>query len=212
LISKLRCDAALWFPDEDLYQGRGAPRKYGDKVDYANIPTPYLQNFEVTAPVLTASYQMTVRHKRLVQRLTVVVIRNTNRKTEKLAQVVLFSTDLKLAWDKLIEYYRLRFQIEFNFRDAKQYWGLEDFMNIGPIPVYNAANLSMFMVNLSQVLRQQAPCLGMSVIDLKVWFQADKYVREVLKRLQQSADPNFINRIIVDTAQFARVNRPVEVG
>jgi putative transposase len=212
LISKLRCDAALWFPDEDLYQGRGAPRKYGDKVDYANIPTPYLQNFEVTAPVLTASYQMTVRHKRLVQRLTVVVIRNTNRKTEKLAQVVLFSTDLKLAWDKLIEYYRLRFQIEFNFRDAKQYGGLEDFMNIGPTPLYNGANLSVFMVNLSQILRQQAPCLGMSVIDLKVWFQADKYVREVLKRLRPLADPNFINRIIVDTAQFARVNRPVEVG
>ncbi|MCI5180697.1 MAG: hypothetical protein D3911_15555 [Candidatus Electrothrix sp. AW3_4] len=24
----------------------------------------------------------------------------------------------------------MRFQIEFNFRDAKQYWGLDDFMNI----------------------------------------------------------------------------------
>jgi len=29
-------------------------------------------------------------------------------------------------YDKLIDYYQLRFQIEFNFRDAKQYWGLED--------------------------------------------------------------------------------------
>ena len=24
----------------------------------------------------------------------------------------------------------IRFQIEFNFRDAKQFWGLEDFMNL----------------------------------------------------------------------------------
>lgn len=84
-------------------------------------------------------------------------------------------------------------------------------MNIGPTPVYHAANLSMFMINLSQILRQQAPFLGRSVIDFQVWFQADKYVREVLKLLQQSAEPNFINRIIADTAQFSRVNRPVEV-
>lgn len=98
--------------------------------------------------------------------------------------------------------------MEFNFGDAKQYWGLEDFMTIGPTLVYNAANLSVFMVNLSQILRQQVPFLGMSVIDLKVGFQADKYVREVLKRLQQSADPNFINPIIADTAQFGRINRP----
>ena len=30
--------------------------------------------------------------------------------------------------------------------------------------------------------------------------------------IQQSADPNFINRIIADTAQFSWVNQPVEVG
>ena len=35
-----------------------------------------------------------------------------------------------LAGETLIEYYSLRFQIEFDFRDAKQYWGLEDFMNV----------------------------------------------------------------------------------
>ncbi|BAP56492.1 transposase, IS4 family [Thioploca ingrica] len=140
-----------------------------------------------------------------------MVVRKTNLKTQKVAQVILFSTDLELAWDKLIEYYRVRFQIEFNFRDAKQHWGLEDFMNIRPTPVYNAANLSMLMVNLSQVLRQQAPFSAMSVLDLKAWFQADKYVREVLKQLPQSVELRFINRIIADTAQFSQINRPVEV-
>ena len=47
----------------------------------------------------------------------------------------------------------LRFQIEFNFRDAKQYWGLEDFMNVTPTGVTNAANLSLFMVNVAYSLR-----------------------------------------------------------
>ena len=52
----------------------------------------------------------------------------------------------------MIDYYRLRFQIEFNFRDAKQYWGLEDFMNVNKTPVNNAANLSVFRVNVSAKL------------------------------------------------------------
>jgi putative transposase len=39
LISKLRHDAALWFPYEGEYRGHGAPRKYGEKVNYADIPS-----------------------------------------------------------------------------------------------------------------------------------------------------------------------------
>jgi hypothetical protein len=53
------------------------------------------------------------------------------------------NSHLDLAFDKLIDYYCLRFQIEFNFRDAKQFWGLEDFMNVNQLPVYNAANLAI---------------------------------------------------------------------
>ena len=59
-----------------------------------------------------------------------------------------------LRYDKIIKFYSLRFQIEFNFRDAKQYWGLEDFMNVKETAVTNAANLSFFMVNLSYALLQ----------------------------------------------------------
>jgi len=69
----------------------------------------------------------------------------------------------------LVEYYRLRFQIEFNFRDAKQYWGLEDFMNITETAVTNAANLAFFMVNVADCSRCQI-CpdeAAFSVLDLK---------------------------------------------
>jgi hypothetical protein len=73
-------------------------------------------------------------HKRFADLLNVVVVVKTNLQTGATAHVVLFSRDLELASDKLVEYYRLRFQIEFNFRDAKQYWGLEDFMTVNPTP------------------------------------------------------------------------------
>jgi len=209
LISKLRCDAALWFPYEGPYSGRGAPRKYGGKVDYSRLPDTCLKDSEVTDGILTDIYQVRVRHKRFAVMLNAVIIRKTNVKTGKTAQIVLFSTDPELPWDKLIEYYRLRFQIEFTFRDAKQYWGLEDFMNTGETQVYNAANLAMFMVNLSHALRQQDVFSGMSVLDLKAWFRAGKYVRETLKQLQQTADLNFINRTVEHVARLGRIHEPV---
>ena len=61
--------------------------------------------------------------------LYIVLIFSTNRRTKKTTHTILFSTDLKQEYDKIIDYYSLRFQIEFNFRDAKQFFGLEDFMH-----------------------------------------------------------------------------------
>jgi len=60
-------------------------------------------------------YQVNVWHKLFADMLNdVVIIVKTNLKTGQIAHVILFSSDLKLAYDKLVEYYQLRFQIEFN--------------------------------------------------------------------------------------------------
>lgn len=41
LISKLLADSALYFRNDGSYAGCGAPRKYGDKVNYAQLPDGY---------------------------------------------------------------------------------------------------------------------------------------------------------------------------
>ena len=111
--------------------------------------------------------------------LHVVLIVKTHLHTHKMAHAVLFSSDLTLGYTQLIGYSPLRFQLEFNFRDAKQYWGLEDFMSVNERPKFiNSANLAMFMVNVSQALmrpmRTQWPAF--SVNDLNAWFVGRKYV------------------------------------
>ena len=141
LISKLRCDTALYFPSTGPYAGRGPHRKYGRKIDYANLPVQYLKETTVEGDIQTRLYQMQLLHKEYAQPLNVVILAKTNLRTQARAHVVLFSSDLTLAYAPLVDYYSLRFQIEFNFRDAKQYWGLEDFMNLTPTGVTNAANL-----------------------------------------------------------------------
>jgi len=209
LISKLRCDAALYFPYQGPQQKRGANKKYGDKLNYDHIPPIYLKETKIVDAIQTNTYQMQMWHKLFPDLLNIVIIVKINLKTQARAHVVLFSSDLQLAYDKLIDYYRLRFQIEFNFRDAKQFWGLEDFMNVNQTPVYNAANLAMFMVNLSQVLiRHFRPtCPTFSVNDLKAHFRGHKYVSETLKLLPQLPEPFFIDRIFAHIAQIGRINR-----
>ncbi len=68
----------------------------------------------------TRVYQIQAWHKNFPDLLNVVVMVKTNLTTGRSAKVLLFSDDLALAYDKLIDDYRLRFQIEFNLRDAKQ--------------------------------------------------------------------------------------------
>ena len=152
LISKLRHDAALYFPYDGPYAGRGPRRKYGKKIDSVNLPRRSLQQSSVEDNIQTDIYQAQMLHKEFAEPLNVVIIVKTNLKSQKRAHVVLFSSDLDLGYAQLIDDYSLRFQIEFNFRDAKQYWGFEDFMNVQQTAVHNAANLSLFMVNVAHVL------------------------------------------------------------
>ena len=148
LISKLRHDSALYFGYEGPYSGRGPRKKYGDKLNYQDIPEEHLKTSSLDKDIETKIYQMQMWHKKFADLLNVVVVLKTNIKSNKSAHVVLFSSDLELSYEFIIDYYRLRFQIEFNFRDAKQHWGLEDFMVVNERSVYNSANLAMFMVNV----------------------------------------------------------------
>src|SRR5207245_8949226 len=118
-------------------------------------------------------YPMPLWHKKFADMLNIVVRVKTNVTTQSMAHVVLFSSDLSLSYDLLIDYYRLRFQLELNFRDAKQYWGLEDFMTVKQTSVYNSANLAMFMVTLSHTVMRSLRGHWPEVrdTDLKTWFR-----------------------------------------
>lgn len=208
LISKLRADSALYLPYDGPYAGRGPKRIYGDKINPRSIPERYLCQTSVEKDIETRIYQLQARHKTFAQLLNVVCIVKTNLKTQAQAHVILFSSDLALNADKLIDYYCLRFQLEFNFRDAKQYWGLEDFMTTNPTRVTNAANLSLFMVNLVERLlrdvRREQP--EMSVLDLKAQCRGAKYVEETIKLLPEKPEASLLERIVTKVIGIGRIH------
>ncbi len=208
LISKLRHDAALYFTFDGQQKRTGPRRKYGKKIDYRNIPKKYLLETSIENHIETRIYQAQMLHRKFAQPLNVVIITKTNLQTGAFASVNLFSNDLELSHQKIIDFYSLRFQIEFNFRDAKQHWGLEDFMNIHEVPLTNAINLSLFMVNLSHALlrefRQTNPDSG--VLDLKAYFRAAKYFEETIKLLPQKPEPILLEQIFTRIASLGCIH------
>ena len=198
----------MYLPYDGAYAGRGPRRIYGDKLNPRSIAERYLCQTSIEKDIESRIYQLEARHKTCAQPLNVVCIVKTNLKTHAQAHVLLFSSDLALRFDKLLDYYCLRFQLEFNFRDAKQYWGLEDFMTTHPTRVENAANLSLFMVNVVErvlrELRQEQP--AMSVLDLKAHCRGAKYVEETIKLLPERPEAGLLERITAKVIGIGRIH------
>lgn len=208
LISKLRHDSALYLPYQNPDPTRYCRRKYGEKLNYKVLPSQFLRLSSTADQLQTDIYQAQMLHEEFAQPLNVVVIVKTNLSTQARAHIILFSTDLDLAADQIIDYYSLRFQIEFNFRDAKQFWGLEDFMNTSQTAVTNAVNLSFFMVNFSHLLLHQLQSFhpNCGVIDLKAHFRGYKYVEETIKLLREKPEPVLLAQIFHRISCLGRVH------
>jgi putative transposase len=205
LVSKLRHDSAFYLP----YQGNNPRCKYGKKLNPRKIPEQFLCHSYREGEWRLDHYQVQVIHKEFAHALNVVIILKTNLKTQEQGHLILFSTDLELEAAQLIELYSSRFHIEFNFRDAKQFWGLEDFMNTSQTAVTNAVNMAFFMVNFSStVLKDFRRCSHreFSILDLKAFYRGFKYMDEIMKLLPQKPQAFFINRILNKIANIGAIH------
>ena len=187
--------------------GRGKPRQYGEKLTLETLTEAQLKAESVEKDIRTRVYQAQAWHRNFPGLLNVVVIVKTNLKTGRYAKVLLFSDDLDLPSEALIEYYSLRFQIEFDFRDAKQYWGLEDFMNVKETQVGNFANFSLFMVTFSRLLSAKIEGLDRgSMLDLKTIFRARKYTRRIINSLGKNDEAFLIDDSVFQIAEIGRIH------
>ena len=81
-------------------------------------------------------------------------------------------------------------------------------MTTHPTRVTNAANLSLFMVNLVERLlrdeRRKQP--EMSVLDLKAQCRGAKYVEATIKLLPQKPDASLLERIVTKVVGIGRIH------
>ena len=169
----------------------GPHRTSGRKLDDRSIPQAYLHATTVAHDLQTCVSQAQLRHKAFAPSLTVVLIVQTHLHTPAKAHVILCSRALELPDATLRDDDSRRFPIEFNVRDAKPSWGLEDFRHITPTDVTHAATRSWFMVNVAYRLqtdvRQHDP--DDSILDLKADGRGDTYVEETRNMLVATPEP-----------------------
>jgi putative transposase len=214
LISKLRHNAALYLLPTPKEKSEHPRLKYGAKLDYEALPQECLLSCEVAEGYRIQIYQMLCRHKDFAEVLNVVILVKTQLSTSRRGHVVLFSSDESLCALTLIDYYALRFQIEFEFRDAKQHFGLSDFLGVSQRAVTNAVGLSFFVGNLSAYLlgslRQRFPGAGVS--DLKCYYRGRRYVAEALKCLPDLADAIVCEGVMEAVSRLGFIHMPSQSG
>lgn len=148
-IGKLRADANMRY----LYQGAKRPgpgrqKTYNGKVNWSDLSRFERLESEDDHIVL---YHQVLNHVQLKRNLQAVVVVHTQHNR----YAVLFSTDVDLEPLKLYRYYKGRFQIEFLFRDAKQFTGLSDCQARSQTKLDFHFNASLSAVSLAKLEARQ---------------------------------------------------------
>ena len=145
-VSKLRSDANLRY----LYNGPatgkpGRPQKYAGKVIWSDLSSwSLISNNELCWVCSSCAFSPALKRNVLVVCVTWVGL------TGKTRREIFFSTNLEMPALEVIECYRARFEMEFPFRDAKQFAGLMDSQSRSGQALEFAWNASFLVVSLAR--------------------------------------------------------------
>jgi hypothetical protein len=176
VVGKLRKDANLWYLHTGLQKkGRGRPRLLDGKAWFDE-----LFRWETCLPDEDGAERWihTLWHMSLKRKVRVVLIKYTPKR-----YVLLFSTDLSLDVDTLCKLYRLRFQVEFLFRDGKQHTGLgEDQMRSQEGQQFHM-NASMTALNLLRLEARRENAEVYSLASAKKRKYNEEFARMIFQQL-----------------------------
>ena len=152
-IGKLRCDADMryLYTGPKREKGSGRQKIYDGKVNWQDVSRFTYHHTQGDI----ALYSLVINHKCFKRNLKVVVLVNEKIKHKK-NYVILFSTDTHLDAQTILMYYKARFQIEFIFRDAKQFTGLSDAQTRDQKRLDYHFNAALTTLNLSKAEHHQA--------------------------------------------------------
>jgi hypothetical protein len=153
MLSRLRSNNNVFqLPDSHAKAGPGRPKKYGKKlgntssmaVKYRRLATEYNVNLYGRIRTVVA-YERVVMLKTLKSAVKVVWV---YRKTQ---WVALFSTDLTLSVQEIIEYYGARWKIEASFKELKRDIGSAETQTRHPNAVANHLHFCMMATSLTWI-------------------------------------------------------------
>lgn len=194
IISKLRKDANLKYLHQpgSTPKKRGRPRIYAGKFD-PQSPDFSRLTFEGEIDKHIRLYSAVVYCVFLHRKIKLVYVQY--RKGKRRGYVLLFSTDLTLSAQFIYRAYTARFQIEFIFRDAKQFTGLTHCQARCKESLHFHFNMSLSVLNLVRIEHQlqlhknpQTDSTGFSMASWKRRYANELFLEQIFSKL--GLDPN----------------------
>ena len=183
VISKFRPDANLrYLYNGSMHAGRGRPKVYEGKVNTRYIDRRRIRFcFAIDKDTYVFSgLAYSISLKRIVR---IVYIEHFGTDGYADGHAILFSTDLTLDPGKIYLYYKQRFQIEFLFRDAKNFAGLEHCQASSENKINFHVNASLTTVSLAKVLHYlpipKDEREGFSMLDVKTMY-FNQYITDLI--------------------------------
>jgi hypothetical protein len=191
LICKLRKDANLKY----LYlgprkKGKGRPRKFAGKIKCDNIDKRRFKRVHQDQEVII--YQAVVWSVCLKRKINLAYTEFVDEGQPTNRYALIYSTDLELDGHSIYRFYKARFQIEFLFRDAKQFTGLSECQSRSEKKLHFHFNTALTAVGVAKA----AHYLDQEKEDRKSFSMADiktSYFNELMLNLFLSnfqIDPN----------------------
>ena len=154
LVSKLRDDADLSYLSNKPKTGkRGRPKKYEEKIDVRNLKPEHFKRVESDQNIKAFSG---IVYSKSLGRNILLIVEEFQIKGKAIYRL-LFSTDTEQAPIDVIDIYHTRFQIEFGFRDAKQFTGLENSQARSGNKLYFHFNTALTTVNIAKIMQLSNP-------------------------------------------------------
>ena len=151
VITRLRNDSVLFYPYAGPHPKRkGAKTKYLGRMNAKELDHAYF-----TCCVKEADfciYEATLYSKALKRKINVAVKHNFDKKGAIKSYQIYCSTDLSLSGAEIYVLYKTRFQIEFLFRDAKQFVGLEHCQSRSESKLHFHFNTALTTVSLVKAI------------------------------------------------------------
>ena len=162
LVSRLRDDAHLCYLFEGGRTGkRGRPKIIDGKIDYNHLDKKRMKLLSIDGlPGKAYTLQAYSKALKCKIRLVIWVMPGGRHK-------LFFSTDIALTGEEVLDFYRTRFQIEFCYRDSKNFTGLMDCQARDPWKLDFAFNASFVALNVSKLMMKRR-CMDYSMSNFKV--------------------------------------------
>jgi len=151
VITRLRDDAVLLYPYlGPKREGRGRQKKYQGKVDVQNLDFAHFR--PCFADTDSKAFEACLYVKAFKRLVKVLVLHHYHKEGSIKSSKIFVSTDTALSGADVWLYYHLRYQIEFLYRDGKQFTGLTHCQSRQKERLCFQFNFSLTLISLVKVV------------------------------------------------------------